>query len=108
MRGNGSEHGNGAEGDRAKITYEEARALVGPPRDRVDKLAMFAADQCEDLRKAIAAQAKATTGMIELMNERFRLNEGEIVRLGGEIARLRTAQLRARIDFGDEDEGSLQ
>jgi hypothetical protein len=93
MLGNGD--GNGSDGKPATITYAEARGLVGPPRDRLDRLALFAADQSETLRRAIEAQARAMSDMVELLNERFRNIEGEIMQL--------RAQQQA--DTGDEDEG---
>jgi hypothetical protein len=79
MLGNGD--GNGGEGERAKITYEEARALAGPARDRLDQVALFAADQSDALRRAIEAQARALFDVAELLNERFRNIEAEITRL---------------------------
>jgi hypothetical protein len=97
--GNGSEHGNGAEGERAKITFEEARQAFGEPRDRVDQVVRFAADQSESLRKAIVAQAESMAEMLALIGERFRHLEAEVSRLG--------ALLRdRRADMGDEDERS--
>jgi hypothetical protein len=97
MPDNGDGNGNGGEG--AAITYAEARAALGPPRDRLDQVALFAADQGEDLRKLIVAQAEAMQGIIALMQQRFRNIEAEIERL--------KAQQQA--DMGDEGEsGSLQ
>jgi hypothetical protein len=95
--GNGGTPGNGAEGERAKITFEEARAAMGPPRDRVDQVVRFAADQSETLSRAIAAQARAMAELSELINERFRNVEAE-------VSRLRALLRDRRADMGDESE----
>ena len=103
MLGNGD--GNGGEGERAKITYEEARQAVGPPRDRVDRVALFAADQGMLLQRALTAHAEAMHGILTHLGERFRNIESE-------VAKLKAALRRARVDFGGEDEdqggGGLQ
>ncbi len=88
--------GNGNGGDeRAAITYAEARQAVGPPRDRLDLVALFAADQAESLRRAIEAQARAMSDLAELLNERFRNIEAEIERM----------KERDRADMGGADDG---
>jgi hypothetical protein len=74
-------NGNGSDGEPATITYEEARQAVGPPRDRLDQVALFAGDQCDALRRAIVAQAEAMQGIFDLVQQRFALIEGEIERL---------------------------
>jgi hypothetical protein len=63
-------NGNGSDGEPATITYEEARQAVGPPRDRLDQVALFAGDQCDALRRAIVAQAEAMQGIFDLVQQR--------------------------------------
>jgi hypothetical protein len=93
MPDNGNGNGGGA------ISYQEARATLGPPRDRLDQVALFAADQCDALRRAIEAQARAMSDLAELLNERFKNIESEILRLKAE----------RQAGNADEDEsGSLQ
>jgi hypothetical protein len=93
------DNGNGSEGERATISYAEARQAVGPPRDRLDLVAQFAGDQCDALRRAIEAQARAMSDLAELLNERFKNIESEILRLKAE----------RQADSGAEDgSGSLQ
>jgi hypothetical protein len=40
-------------GEGARITYEEVLAAFGEPRDRIDRIAVFAAEQSEALRRLI-------------------------------------------------------
>jgi hypothetical protein len=56
MHGDGN-GGNGAEG--ARPTFEQALHELGPPRDRIDQLIIFCAQQGHDLAGAIDAQAQA-------------------------------------------------
>ena len=91
-----NDNGNGSEG--AAITYEEARQALGPPRDRLDQVVLFAADQGEDLRKLIVAQAEAMQGLFDLVQQRFALIEAEIERMKAE-------RERDRADMGGADDG---
>jgi hypothetical protein len=76
MRGNGN-GGNGHEsGEVTQADFDAALAALGAPRDRVDRIAAFAASQCNALLQMINAQSDATSGMIKLLNERFSPHRG--------------------------------
>jgi uncharacterized small protein (DUF1192 family) len=92
------DNGNGSEGERATISYAEARQAVGPPRDRLDLVAQFAGDQCDALRRAIEAQAESMQGIFALVQQRFALIEAEIERMKAE-------RERDRADMGGADDG---
>jgi hypothetical protein len=79
--GDGSEHGNG---EGTKINFAEARAAFGEPPDRVDRIALFCAEQAEMLRRAIVAHSEAMHDKIELMRDQFRLFALEIALLKAE------------------------
>jgi uncharacterized small protein (DUF1192 family) len=96
MPDNDSGNGNGGEG--AAITYQEARQALGPPRDRLDLVALFAADQADALRRAIEAQADSMQGLFALVQQRFALIEAEIERMKAE-------RERDRADMGGADDG---
>jgi len=96
MRGNGN---GGHEGDGPMQAEFDAALAAAPNRDRLDRLAIFASRQAESLRRAVEAQARAMFDLAELLNERFRLVEGEVERLKAERERDR------RFDTGGEDDG---
>jgi uncharacterized small protein (DUF1192 family) len=89
-----SANGNGGthepDGDRAMQACFDAALAAMPDRDRVDRLAVFAATQSDALLR-----------MIELLGRRIDLLEAE-------LARLRAQQRRdRRVDLGGEDEDGL-
>jgi hypothetical protein len=93
-------NGNGDSGNRegARPTYEEARAAFGEPRDRVDRVALFAVEQSEALLQAFKLQSEGMLELIALLNERFRLLEAEIAKLKAE----------RRGEPPEDERGSLQ
>jgi hypothetical protein len=97
--GNGNGDGS-QEGDGPMQAEFDAALAAAPDRDRVDKLAVYATMQSESLRRAIEAQARAMFDLAELLSERFKNIESEILRLRAE---------RQAGGAGDDDEsGSLQ
>lgn len=79
--------------------FEAALAAFGDPPDLLGRLALFTVQQLDAVMGAIEAQAKAQADTIALLNARFRLIEGEIIRL-------QAAQRRSGIDDDDDRSGS--
>ncbi|SDR31533.1 hypothetical protein SAMN05519103_01946 [Rhizobiales bacterium GAS113] len=83
MPSNGSNGGSSAADASPRPTFEEALAAM-PSRTPADQLARFTTMQCDALRRMIEAQSTAMFALVELMGERCRLLESEIMRLKAE------------------------
>lgn len=85
MHGNGSGETHEGNGDDTspRVTFEEALAAIGPARDRVDRIAIFAAQTSNDLLYALQRTLDLSATFILALSERLANAEAEIAELKG-------------------------